>query len=165
MSTSFLQWTETALGCHDDSGKVVEFFHVFKTCRGVLFKKGFYLSDRCLIAAPAPSFGPLAVKSAVCAGSRHPPTAKPALQADGVVVPSSPTGGRLTTGSHLVPAVMQMLQMFLGLLSGPGQLCRVGSRPVCVSSSCANPCKADRGRSCRHHNAIPEELWLFLLLA
>lgn len=31
------------------------------------------------------------------------------------------------------------------VLSDPGQLCRVGSRPVCVRSSCANPCKADHG--------------------
>lgn len=41
-----------------------------------------------------------------------------------------------------------MSMKILGL-SGPGQLCRVGSRPVSARGSCANPCKADHVQNSR----------------
>lgn len=112
------------------------------------------------------SFGPLAVKSAVCAGSSHPPTAKPALQADRRAVCFTQTSTRGQTAAirvwkldylHHSTCILagarrfrcyrynQMRGLQVKVLSDPGQLCRVGSRPVCVRSSCANPCKADHG--------------------
>lgn len=112
-------------------------------------------------------FLPLAVKSAVCAGSFHPSTAKPALKADRGLICTRrhPQEGKLQPsvcqqaddGGTSLSALARQLKFIssrccrccvcmsrkIYCFSGPGQLCRVGSQPVSVRSSCANPCKAD----------------------
>lgn len=116
---------------------------------------------------------PLVVKSAVCAGSSHPPTAKPALQANrqalccmqmstrghnaarsSAVLEKDRTSDQfsvLVTCFNNVDCEKYKRELKKNYFSGPGQLCRVGSQPVCIRTSCANPCKTDHGQDCPQH--------------
>lgn len=50
--------------------------------------------------------------------------------------------------THLVFSSSWPRGSCFNVFADPGQLCRVGSQPVCIRTSCANPCKTDHGQDC-----------------